>query len=100
MTIFEWTIGLAALVMCGALMAPSQIGLFMIIRRTPRQWLQWVFCGLSAAALVPLGYLIATGDFRSSSTAAVALVIWPIYIAIPTLPIALLLWRLGKPRPS
>jgi hypothetical protein len=90
--IFRSLMAIPALVVVIPLTGPSQLGLFWFTRHTSARWLQWAFCAVSVLLLIPYWLFLATTDLTANSTAPIAAVIYPMFLALLSLPPAGIVW--------
>jgi hypothetical protein len=92
-TVFQWLIGIPSLFIFAVLVAPTQIGIFYLVRRSSIPWVQWTLCAASALLLIPVQRFFGTTDLSANSTAALGAVFYPLQIALFSLPVGwLLVW--------
>jgi hypothetical protein len=70
----------------------AQFGIYCLVRKASALWLQWTLCAASALLLVPYQRFLATADLTSNSTAPLAALFFPVYLAMLSLPVAWLVW--------
>lgn len=100
-TVFQWLVGIPSLFIFAVLVAPTQIGMFYLVRRSSVAWVQWTLCAASALLLIPFQRFFATSDLSANSTAALGAVFYPLYLALFALPLGwLLVWFARKITPD
>jgi hypothetical protein len=70
----------------------AQFGIYWLVRKASVLWLQWTLCAASALLLVPYQRFLATADLTGNSTAPLAALFFPLYLAALALPVACLVW--------
>lgn len=92
-TALQWLVGIPILFILAALVAPTQIGMFYLVRRSSVPLVQWALCAASALLLIPYQRFFATADLSANSTAALGAVFYPLYLALIALPVGwLVVW--------
>ena len=74
-------LALGTVFMLGAMCSP-QIGMLVLIRLTHSQGLQRLYLAASVVMVLLFGLFVATADLTGSSTAGLALVFIPIWLAL------------------
>jgi hypothetical protein len=70
----------------------AQFGFFWLVRHSSVKWMQWTFCAASALLLIPYQRFLASTDLTTNSTAPLAAMFFPLYLALLSLPAAWLGW--------
>lgn len=91
-TLAQWFIAIPALLMFAPVIGASQFGLLWLSRRSPDDWMRWLFCSAAIILLYPYRQFLLTTDLTGNSTAALAAMFYPLYLAAGALPIAACIW--------
>lgn len=91
-TIAQWFIGIPALFMFAPVVGASQFGLLWLARRSPDVWMRWLFSTAAIILLYPYHDFLRTTDLTENSTAALAAMFYPLYLAAGALPVAAGIW--------
>jgi hypothetical protein len=94
--VVQWLLFLPSLLVMIPLVGAAQLGLFWFVRRTPQRWLQWMLCFLSAVLLIPYQQFLATTDLTTNSTAPLAAMFYPFYLASLSLPFVGVIWWVAR----
>jgi hypothetical protein len=101
---FQWLVAIPGILLITILVALPQIGIFAMLLRFKITWLQWTLCIVSAALVALYARFISTNDLTTSSTAPLAAIFYPIYVAIWSLPaVGIISWlahRMGGGGPT
>ena len=88
----EFLLLVLGLPILAAWVGAAQVGMFWFVRHSSHRWLQWAFAASSALLVVPYQRFLATTDLTTNSTAPLAALLYPLYIAVLALPLAALVW--------
>ncbi len=91
-TLAQWFIGIPALFILAPVIGASQIGLLWLSRRSPDAWMRWLFCSAAIVLLYPYRQFLLITDLTRNSTAGLAAMFYPLYLAAVALPIAACIW--------